>query len=76
MGATDWADRMYGVLEPYTYADAQNDYALREFLRAIGGGVIDDNDFDLGISLALEGGEAGGQEARAVPVGNDDRKEK
>jgi hypothetical protein len=27
---------MYAVLEPYTYADAQNDYSLQEFLRAIG----------------------------------------
>jgi len=36
MSATDWADRMYGMLEPYTYADAQNDYSLQEFLKSIG----------------------------------------
>ena len=36
MSATDWADRMYGMLEPYTYADAQNNYSLQEFIKSIG----------------------------------------
>ena len=27
---------MYGILEPYTYADAKNNYSLQEFLKAIG----------------------------------------
>lgn len=60
MSATDWADRMYGVLEPYTYADAQNGYALQKFLESIGEmyeEIIDfayDTDTDDGWTLLLD----------------------